>query len=228
MLQVINSSPGDLAPVFDTILTKATGLSEAIYGTLCTFDGEHFHPAAIHSDRQFADWLRQRSPLLPLPDSPFERIVQGERVVHIADTEKDSIYHSPGFRELAEIGSIRSHLAVALRKDDRLVGALVVFRREVHPFTDGQIALLLNFADQAVIAMENARLLTETREALEQQTATAEVLQVINASPGDLTPVFDAMLDKAIRLCDTAFGIMQTYDGEAFPTVALRGAPPAW
>jgi len=128
VLQVINSSPGDLAPVFDTILTKATGLSEAIYGTLCTFDGEHFHPAAIHSDRQFADWLRQRSPLLPQPDSPFERIVQGERFVHIADTEKDSIYHSPGFRELAEIGSIRSHLAVALRKDDRLVGALVVFR----------------------------------------------------------------------------------------------------
>jgi two-component system, NtrC family, sensor kinase len=90
VLGVINASSGDLARIFDAILTKATGLGEAIYGTLCTFDGERFRPAAIHSDRQFADWLRQRSPIFPLPHSPFERIVQGERFVHIADTETDS------------------------------------------------------------------------------------------------------------------------------------------
>jgi class 3 adenylate cyclase len=228
VLQVINSAPGDLAPVFDTILTKAAELCEAIYGALFTFDGECFHPTAIHSDQQFADWLHQRSPILPQPGSPFERIAQGERFVHIADTEEDSIYQdSPGFRELAEIGSIRSHLAVALRRDDRLVGALVVFRREVRPFTDRQVALLLNFAAQAVIAMENARLIIETREALEQQTATAEVLQVINSSPGDLAPVFDAILEKAHALCGAEIGSLTIYDGEENHAVATRGLAPS-
>jgi GAF domain-containing protein len=228
VLGVINSSTGALARIFEAILTKATGLCEAIYGTLCTFDGECFLPAAIHGDPQFADWLRQHSPLAPKPHSPFERIVQGERFVHIADTEKDSIYHSPGFRELVEIGRIRSHLAVALRKGHRLAGALVVFRREVHPFTDRQVALLLNFAEQAVIAMENARLLTETREALEQQTATAEVLQVINSRPGDLAPVFDAILEKAHTLCGAARGGLVLRDGARFRAVAMHGITEAF
>jgi GAF domain-containing protein len=226
VLQVINSSPGDLAPVFDAVVEKAMRLCEATNGYLFTYDGDRFHAAAIHGDPRLVEWHRQLGPFRPAANTGLERIRGGERLVHIPDVMEVDVFRTVSEpRQAAEISGFRSALTVALRRDEVLVGALGVYRREVRPFSDKQISLLQNFAAQAVIAMENARLLTETREALEQQTATAEVLQVINSSPGNLMPVFDAMLDKAMSLCEAVYGELTTYDGERFHTAALRGVP---
>jgi class 3 adenylate cyclase/putative methionine-R-sulfoxide reductase with GAF domain len=226
VLQVINSSPGDLAPVFDAMLEKATRLCEAPCGVLRIWDGERFHVGAVHGEPGFSDWLQQRGPHRPPADDPLGRIIKGEGVVHFADAPDDAGYMaSPGFKQAAELSGMRSGMTVPLRKDDALLGAITIYRQEVRPFTDKQIALLQNFAAQAVIAMENARLLTETREALEQQTATAEVLRIINSSPGDLTPVFDAILEKAHGLCDAACGRLLIRDREEFYLAAAHGEP---
>src|SRR6516162_11087277 len=153
--------------------------------------------------------------------------MRGERLIQIIDMAAEHS-HGPAINSLVSLLGSASAIFVALVRDADPVGAFAIARRQTGPFSDKQIALLQNFAAQAVIAMENARLLTETQEALEQQTATAEVLQVINSSPGDLTPVFDAMLDKAMRLCQTAFGFLETYDGTTFQTAAVRNVPAAF
>ena len=227
ILQVINSSSGDLAPVFDAILEKALTLCEAPFGLLRTWDGERFHQIAAQGDPKVTDWAWNYGPWAPAHDSsPSGRIVRGEDIVRFADAPGDeAISISPGFRALVEASGMRSGVVVALRKDDTLLGNMTVYRQEVRPFTDKQIALLQSFAAQAVIAMENARLITETREVLEQQTATAEVLQIINSSPGDLTPVFDAILEKSLTLCGAVLGALQIYDGEFFRPAAMRGLP---
>src|SRR5437764_6052149 len=211
------------------MLEKATRLCESSHGILRTWDGERFHLAAVHGDARFKEWAQQRSPFVPEDaGGPLARLVKGEQVVPLTDALVEQAYRtSPGFREMVDASALRSGIAVALRKDDALLGTLTVYRRELRPFSEKQIALLQNFAAQAVIAMENARLITETREALEQQTATAEVLQVINSSPGDLAPVFEAILEKAHTLCGAAFGSLFTYDGKFFHGAASHGLPEA-
>jgi adenylate cyclase len=168
VLQVINSSPGDLAPVFEAMLEKALHLCEATYGHLLTYDGECFHAVAVRGDPALR-LVAAAAPIRSPPSTPLGRIRRGERIVHITDVRVEDPYRAvPRFREQAEISGIRSVLTVALLKDNNLMGAMVVYRREVRPFTDKQIALLQNFAAQAVIAMENARLLDELHQRTDQ------------------------------------------------------------
>src|SRR6516162_3270242 len=225
VLQVINSSPDDLAPVFDAMLDRALELCGAAFGSLWTYDGERVHAVALRGQPPDSAKFLQGTPHPVGPDNAHGRLLRGEPVVHIADVADDEAYRAgdPVRRHLVELGGGRTLLAVPLHKDGQFLGDFVMYRTEVRPFSDKQIALLQNFAAQAVIAMENARLLSETREALEQQTATAEALGVINSSPGDLAPVFEAILEKAHRLCGISVGSLNLRDGERLRTVARRG-----
>ena len=201
-------------------------MCEASCGNLYTYDGGMVRTVAAHGDPRLVEWLHQLGSFRPTPGVPIARLLDGEPFLCIADLTEEEAYKSdPGFRRFVDMGGLHSSLIVALRKDEKPVGVLHLYRVEVRPFTDKQIVLSQNFAAQAVIAMENARLITETRDALEQQTATAEVLQVINSSPGVLAPVFDAILDKAHSLCGATVGNLMLYKDGHFHTVATHGFP---
>jgi signal transduction histidine kinase len=236
VLKVISASPGDLQPVFDTILERATQLCEATHGQVWRNDAGQLHAVAVRGDARFKRWLRQNSPFRPFPGSSAYRILRGERIVHVADRRDEDAYRkSEVFRELVDTSGIRTSLSVALRRNETLLGMINVYRQQVRPFTDKQIALVRNFAAQAVIAIENTRLLNELRqrtddltESLEQQTATSEVLKVISSSPGDLNPVFEAMLTSAMRICEANFGHLLLYDGESHRAAYLHNLPAAY
>jgi len=225
VLQVINASPGELGPVFEAMLEKAMRLCEAAFGFMMIYDGERFRPAAQRGVPEALAAYFSHGADRPGPGEAHTRILAGETVIHSLDYMDEEPYRqgNPLRRAVVDLGGARTALVIALRREDTLLGTFTIYRQEVRPFTDKQTGLLQNFAAQAVIAMENVRLITETREALEQQTATAEVLGVINSSPGDLTPVFEAMLEKAINLCDGIQGTLWTFDGERPRLAASRG-----
>jgi GAF domain-containing protein len=228
VLQVINASPGNLAPVFDAMLEKAMRLCEAGFGSLYTYAGDRFQSVAQRGVSAAYAAYRERHPPELVGGAGLERAIRTRRAVQITDMMSERAYldGNPNVRAMVDLGGMRTGVVVPLCKDETALGVISVFRQEVRPFSDRQVALLENFAAQAVIATENARLITEQREALEQQTATAEVLQVINASPGDLVPVFNTMLDNALRLCDANFGQLITFDGVGFRAAAWQGLPP--
>jgi len=233
ILQVISSSPGDLQPVFETILANATRICEAKFGSMYLSEGDAVRIVAMHNAPPSFAEERRRNPLIrPSPDTTFGRALATKQTVQIADVQNEPAYvNAPsGFTgaQLAKLAGARTVVVVPMLKESDLVGVIIIYRQEVRPFTDTQIELVSNFARQAVIAIESTRLLNELRESLQQQTATSEVLQVISSSPGELEPVFQAMLSNAVRVCEAKFGSLYLYDGDRFHVGALHNAPPAW
>jgi two-component system, NtrC family, sensor kinase len=222
VMEVINSLPGELAPVFDAMLEKAMRLCEAAFGHLDTYDGKAFHTAAVRGvPAKFAEF-RNSKPITYGPGTGPARMLAGEHIVYHLDLMDEDVYRNgePNRRALVDLGGARSSLQVALRKDETFLGFITLFRQQVRPFTEKQGALLQNFAGQAVIAMENARLLDELRQrqaelarSVDELTAITDVLKIISRSPSQLQPVLDTIATCAVRLCGARMGAVYRFDG---------------
>src|SRR6516162_7590033 len=237
VLQVISSSPGELQPVFQGMLANAARLCEAKFGTLYLCEGDALRiVAAYNVPSAFAE-VRSRSPFRPAPSGTLGQVMRTKQTAHLPDLAATQAYaeRDPATVAGIELGGVRTAVGVPMLKNNELIGIINIFRQEVRPFTEKQIELVKNFATQAVIAIENTRLLNELRqrtddlgEALEQQTATSEVLRVISSSPSELAPVFHAMLANATRLCEANFGTLNLHDNGSFPVAATHNVPYAY
>src|SRR5215813_807762 len=223
VLHIIGASPGALKPVFQAIVKNAVELCGARFGAVFKMEGDLLHLLADYSlgaaHRQLFEAMY---PMTPNRGHISGRAILMRSTVQIPDVNADKDYAGADAKQ----SGFRSLLATPLLKGAQAIGSIVIYKAEPGIFPPRQIALLQNFAAQAVIAIGNARLFNETKEALERQTVIAEVLEVINASPGDLDRVFEVMLERAMRLCEAAFGGFTSYDGTRFHTLALRGLPP--
>ena len=231
VLKVISTSPGELEPVFNAMLENATRICDAKFGTLYLRETDFFRAVAVHNAPPAYVQARKGQQVRPPPDSALGQVATTHQVAQIDDAKKTKSYveGNPYAVSAVELGGYRTIAAVPMLKDGELVGAILIYRQEVRPFSEKQIELLQNFAAQAVIAIENTRLLSELRKSLEQQTATSEVLSVISSSPGELEPVFKAMLENATRLCEARYGTMWLREGDAFRAASLHGPlPPAY
>src|SRR5262249_48185199 len=238
VLQVISSSPGELEPVFQTMLENATRVCTSKFGTMYLREGDAFRTVAMYGAPPAYIEARMREPVFsPGAGTGLGRAAQTKQVVHIADVTADRAYteRDPLRVAAVEHGGVRTNLSVPMLKENELIGVISIYRQEVRPFTDKQIELLSNLPAQAVIAIENTRLLKELRQrtddlsqALEQQTATSDVLKVISNSPTDLTPVFEAILTNATRLCEGNLAALWRYDGKLLVGTAQYNASPAF
>src|SRR5271166_3954633 len=225
VLKVISSSPGELESVFQAMLENAVRICEGKFGALFLCEDDAFRVVARNLPPELAE-LRGRDPLVrPEPSSSLMRSAKTRQVVQIADMSAD-----PGYAQLdplrvalVEIGGVRSVLSVPMLKENALVGIFNIYREKRGHFSDKHVELVKSFASQAVIAIENTRLLNELRASLDRQTTTSEVLQVISISPGELAPVFQAMLANATRICGAEYGNMFLREGATFRAVAVHG-----
>jgi len=242
VLQVISSSPGDLQPVFAAMLEKAVRICDAKFGNIYRCDGDTFHLVATHNTPAAFAEARRRSPFRANLETPFGRMIATKTAIQVANLAAEQVYteRNPWTVAGVELGGVRTILAVPMLKDNELIGALTIYRQEVRPFADKQVALVTSFATQAVIAIENARLLGELRQrtadlsqrttdltkALEQQTATADVLEVISRSAFDLQAVFEAVAESSVRLCGADRAFIFRFDGELLRMVVAYNSSP--